>query len=309
MRVHSMLMTGLAVVTAGLVGQAAWAGTCATEKAAAKSIVETAVGAGNFETLVAALQAAGLVETLSGEGPFTVFAPTDAAFAKLPAGTVEALLADVAKLAQILTYHVAPGALMAGDVLKSTTLDTVFGQPLAVAGGDAPTLGGAGIVTADIACSNGVIHVIDTVLLPKNIVEIADGNGMFSTLMAAVAAAGLTDTLRGDGPFTVFAPTDDAFAAIPAETLQALLLPENKEQLTSILTYHVVPGKWTASEVVGVSSLETVNGDTLAIGLKKGEHGEIDAVMLDDARIVATDVIAANGVIHVIDAVVMPSAR
>lgn len=136
-----------------------------------KNIVETAVSAGSFNTLVAAVKAAGLVEVLSGAGPFTVFAPTDETFAKLPAGTLEDLLKpeNKAKLTSILTYHVVAGNVMAADVVKLQTARTVNGQPLAIrAENGKVTVGGARVVNTDIATSNGVIHVIDTVLLPSN---------------------------------------------------------------------------------------------------------------------------------------------
>lgn len=133
-----------------------------------KNIVETAVGAGLFNTLVTAVKAAGLVETLSGPGPFTVFAPTDEAFAKLPAGTVEALLQDKAKLASILTYHVVSGKYMAADVLKMSSMKSVQGQSITISlKNGAPMADSAKIVKTDIVCSNGVIHVIDAVILPK----------------------------------------------------------------------------------------------------------------------------------------------
>ncbi len=132
-------------------------------------IVETAVAAGSFNTLVAAVKAAGLVETLKGAGPFTVFAPTDEAFAKLPKGTVEALLADKAKLTSILTYHVVSGRVMAADVVKLTEAKTVNGQMAKVsAGKDGVMIDGAKVITTDIVTSNGVIHVIDSVILPKD---------------------------------------------------------------------------------------------------------------------------------------------
>lgn len=139
------------------------------DRAAANTIAQVAIDNGNFKTLVAALQAAGLVETLQGAGPFTVFAPTDAAFAKLPAGTVEALLADREKLTAILLYHVVPGRVMAGDIVRANGAKpaTVNGAPLdvMVAGGKV-TVNAANVVAADVGASNGVIHVIDTVLLP-----------------------------------------------------------------------------------------------------------------------------------------------
>jgi uncharacterized surface protein with fasciclin (FAS1) repeats len=139
-------------------------------QAATGNIVETAVAAGDFKTLVAAVKAAGLAETLSGEGPFTVFAPTDAAFAKLPEGTVESLLKpeNKEKLAAILTYHVVPGKVMAADVVKLDSAKTVQGQEVGITTKDGTVMvDGAKVVSADIGTSNGVIHVIDTVILPS----------------------------------------------------------------------------------------------------------------------------------------------
>ena len=136
--------------------------------AAAKDIVDTAIGAGTFNTLVAAVQAAGLVDTLKGAGPFTVFAPTDEAFAKLPAGTVEGLLKEPAKLKDILLYHVVSGKVMAADAMKLTSAPTVLGQPLTIkVEGGKVMINDATVTAADIEASNGVIHVIDTVLLPS----------------------------------------------------------------------------------------------------------------------------------------------
>jgi uncharacterized surface protein with fasciclin (FAS1) repeats len=132
-----------------------------------KDIVDTAVEAGSFNTLARALTEAGLVDTLKGPGPFTVFAPTDAAFAKLPPGTLEALLADKAKLTQVLTYHVVPGKVMAADVAKLSTVRTVQGQPVQIATGPGVRINDANVVKADVEASNGVIHVIDSVILPN----------------------------------------------------------------------------------------------------------------------------------------------
>jgi uncharacterized surface protein with fasciclin (FAS1) repeats len=132
-------------------------------------IVATAVGAGQFNTLVAAVKAAGLVETLQGPGPFTVFAPTDAAFAKLPAGTIESLLTPEAKakLVSVLTYHVVSGKVMASDVVKLTEAPTVQGQKVSIDTTDGVKVNGANVIATDIACDNGVIHVIDAVILPS----------------------------------------------------------------------------------------------------------------------------------------------
>lgn len=141
--------------------------TNTTEITMSKNIVETAIAAGSFSTLVSAVQAADLVETLSGPGPFTVFAPTDAAFAKLPAGTLESLLDDKAKLASILTYHVVAGKVMAADAAKLTSAKTVNGQSITIDASNGVKINNAMVTQADIEASNGIIHVIDTVLLPQ----------------------------------------------------------------------------------------------------------------------------------------------
>ncbi len=272
---------------------------------APKTIVETAVEAGSFETLVAAVEAAGLAETLSGDGPFTVFAPTDEAFAALPEGTVEALLDDIPTLTAILTYHVAPGALSAGDVAGSESIETVFGQAITVDTGDGVRVDGAAVTTADIACSNGVIHVIDAVILPKDLAETAASAGGFGTLLAAAEAAGLMETLKESGPFTVFAPTDEAFAALPEGVVASLLEPENQETLARVLTYHVASGRVKAAEAVELDAIPTIEGGALPVEVDR-EDGEITAVRVGGATVIATDVPALNGVIHVIDSVLLP---
>ena len=280
----------------------------------AKDIVDTAVAAGSFNTLVAAVDAAGLVDTLKGDGPFTVFAPTDEAFAALPEGTVEALLADIPTLSNILLYHVVPGKVMAADVVGLDSADTAAGLPVAISvEGDKVMVGNAQVITTDIETSNGVIHVVDAVILPpadeameedemmaKDIVDTAIAAGSFNTLVAAVDAAGLVDTLKGEGPFTVFAPTDEAFAALPEGTVEALL--EDIPALTNILLYHVVPGKVMAADVVGLDSADTAAGLPVAISV------EGDKVMVGNAQVLTTDVETSNGVIHVVDAVILPPA-
>jgi uncharacterized surface protein with fasciclin (FAS1) repeats len=157
----SKAAAGLAVALAVV------AGTTLTARTAERDIVDTAVSAGSFKTLATALTAAGLVDTLKGPGPFTVFAPTDEAFAKLPPGTLEALLADRAKLAAVLTYHVVPGKVLAADVVKLTEAKTVQGQSVRISTAGGVQVDNARVVQADILASNGVIHVIDSVILPR----------------------------------------------------------------------------------------------------------------------------------------------
>lgn len=266
-------------------------------------IVDTAVADGRFTTLAAALQAAGLVDALKGEGPFTVFAPTDDAFAKLPEGTVEALLADIPALSDILLYHVAEGQLFAADVLALEKIETLQGKSAKISLMDGKAMiDGVEIIITDILTSNGVIHVIDSVIIPqKDIVETAVADGRFTTLAAALEAAGLVETLKGEGPFTVFAPTDDAFAKLPAGTVEDLLKPENLETLKNILLYHVVEGKVMASDVITLESAETVLGQELTVRVEDGK------VYINDAEVIITDIETYNGVIHVIDSVLLPN--
>lgn len=266
-----------------------------------EDLVDVAIGAGSFKTLVAAVQAAGLEETLRGKGPFTVFAPTDDAFAKLPKGTVEALLADPKALANILTYHVLPGNVMAADVKDGLEAVTVQGSSVkfAIHSNGVPAIEGALITATDIKAFNGVIHVIDTVILPpKDIVDTAVEAG-FKTLVAAVQAAGLEDELRGKGPFTVFAPTDAAFAKLPKATLDALLA--DPKALSNILLYHVVSGKVMAVDVKDGLEAATLQGAKVKFAVHSG-----GVVTINDSRITQTDIRVANGVIHVIDTVILP---
>ena len=277
-------------------------------KAQEKDIVDTAVAAGNFQTLAAALTEAGLVDALKGKGPFTVFAPTDEAFAKLPAGTVETLLKpeNRDRLIAILTYHVVEGSLDGKAVVKAGAARTLNGQQLKFGHENGTVSVDKAVVTAaDIRTSNGIIHVIDTVLLPQEatVVGVAGDTGTFKTLIAAVKAAGLAGALMGEGPFTVFAPTDEAFAALPAGTVESLLLEENRGKLKTILEYHVVAGRAFSSDVLAQSELGTLAGIPVAVSSKNG------VARVNESALVATDINASNGVIHVIDRVLLPPEK
>lgn len=272
-----------------------------------KDLVTTAVEAGSFKTLAAALQAAGLVDALKSPGPFTVFAPTDEAFAKLPAGTVETLLKPENKrqLVAVLTYHVVPGKVLAADVVKVKAAATVNGQRVDVkVDGNTVSIDDARVVKTDIACANGVIHVIDKVILPSSdsIPAVATKAGKFQTLLAAAKAAGLVEALSGDQPLTVFAPTDDAFAKLPAGTVESLLKPENKDQLAAILKYHVVAGRVFSSDLLDGADAKTLQGGALSAKVVNGKAS------VNGAGLVMVDIDAANGVIHVIDSVLLPPA-
>lgn len=302
------------------------------------TIVDVAASIDDFSTLVAAVQAAGLVETLSSEGPFTVFAPTNEAFANALEAldlTADELLADTETLTEILTYHVIAGEVDAETAisLDGQTAATVNGADISINVVDGNVvINDATVTTADVMASNGIIHVIDTVLLPPHdgmteemsddmseemsddmseeslgsIVDVAVEAGSFTTLVAAVQAAGLEETLATGGPYTVFAPTDEAFAAaLEALDLTADELLADTETLTSILTYHVIDGEVPASTVVTLDgqSAETLNGASVDITV----DGE--TVMVNDATVVAVDVAADNGIIHVIDTVLLPPSN
>ena len=280
------------------------------------TIVDIAVADGNFSTLVTALQAAGLVETLQGDGPFTVFAPTDEAFAALPEGTVESLLEDPEALKNILLYHVVGAEVLAADAigLNGQDVETMSGKMFKVTvDGENVMINDAKVVATDIVGSNGVIHVIDSVILPpiegeemmeesRSIVDIAVEDGRFTTLVTALQEAELVEALQAKGPFTVFAPTDDAFAALPEGTVEGLLA--DKEALTNVLLYHVVDGKVMAADVIDLDGqeVETLSGDKIMVALD-GEN-----VLINESKVIIPDIEASNGVIHVIDSVLLPPA-
>ncbi len=329
---------------------------------AERNIIENAVNSADHTTLVAAVQAAGLVDTLQGEGPFTVFAPVNAAFEALPEGTVDTLLMpeNVDALTEILTCHVL-GANAMSDVIAGMiadgdgvhTVETLGGCMLEVRSSNGmitltdETGGTATVTIADVVQSNGVIHVIDAVLLPasddaameeempmdtgmnagdnpmvggapmfadKNIIENAVNSADHTTLVAAVQAAGLVETLEGEGPFTVFAPTNAAFDALPAGTVDTLLMEENRDMLTKVLTSHVVAGKISAAELAtmarassdGFHHFKAVSGAALSAQVQPS--GEV--YIFDEsgnARLVSVaDVNQSNGVIHVVDGVLLP---
>jgi uncharacterized surface protein with fasciclin (FAS1) repeats len=284
-----------------------------------QTIVDIAVNDGRFTSLVAALQQAELVDTLSGEGPFTVFAPTDDAFAALPEGTLDSLFADIPALQSVLTYHVVSGKVMAADVVNLDSATTVQGETVDITVQDGNVMvNDANVIITDIEGSNGVIHVIDAVILPPSmaagseeqmmddasmeetpdIVDIAVSDGRFTTLVSALQRANLVDTLKGDGPFTVFAPTDEAFAALPDGTLDSLLA--DVPALTDVLLYHVVPGKVMAADVVNLNSANTVLGQPVNISV------DGSTVKVNESQVIIADIEGSNGVIHVIDAVLIP---
>lgn len=273
------------------------------------SLIETARSAGRFNTLLTAVQTAGLTETLGGKGPFTVFAPTDEAFDALPAGTLDMLLKKENRelLRTVLSYHVVSGMVLAKDAVavakKGGTVTTLAGQRLGVQTlKNGVKIGEASVVQADIVCSNGVIHVVDRVLLPnlQNVVELAVAAGQFQTLAKAIETAGLLEALRAPGPFTVFAPNDAAFAALPAGTVENLLKPENRDSLVAVLKLHVVAGRMFADQVATAKELMTLQGTSLAVVSSEG------TVTVGGAKVLKTDLQARNGVIHVIDRVLLP---
>ncbi|MDD9964646.1 MAG: fasciclin domain-containing protein [Myxococcales bacterium] len=260
-------------------------------------IVDTAVEAGSFTALADALTQAGLVEALQGEGPFTVFAPTDEAFSAFEEanpGVLESLSAE--ELTEILTYHVIAGATVRStDLADGQLAATLAGPVVAVDLTDGVKINGVSVSTADIEAKNGVIHVIDQIIMPPgDIVEVATAAGSFTQLANALDAANLVDTLKGDGPFTVFAPTDAAFEALAA-------VPEG-DALSDVLLYHVLEGIAGPLDLRDGGAAVTAAGAPVLFNLA-------DGAKINDAVISTTNVVANNGVIHVIDAVMLPPTR
>ena len=272
-----------------------------------QDIPTNAQNTGAHDSLVAALSHAGLVSALQADGPFTVFAPTDDAFA---AAGIDLAAFDTdeenATLSDILLYHVVSGAVSSSDVTDGMSAEALNGDDLSFTVSNGTVMvNDATVTSADVMASNGVIHVIDKVLMPPAdlgaIPTVATGTGIHTSLVAAVVQAELLATLHGDGPFTVFAPTDDAFAAAGID-LAALDNDEGKAVLTDILLYHVVAGAVPSSAVTDGLVAAAVNGDDLTFTVGEG-------VMVNDANVVLADVPASNGVIHVIDKVLMPPAE
>ena len=266
-------------------------------------IPTVAQGTGIHDSLVAAVIQAELLSTLQGEGPFTVFAPTDDAFTA--AGVDLAALDNdegKAALTNILLYHVVSGAVPSSAVTDGLVAAAVNGDDLTFTVGEGVMVNDANVILADVMASNGIIHVIDKVLMPPadlvDIPTVAQGTGIHDSLVAAVIQAELLSTLQGEGPFTVFAPTDDAFTAAGVD-LAALDNDEGKAALTNILLYHVVSGAVPSSAVTDGLVATAVNGDDLTFTVGEG-------VMVNDANVILADVQASNGIIHVIDKVLMP---
>ena len=271
-----------------------------------KNIVEVADEAGSFNILIEAAQKAGLAEFLSTENNLTVFAPTDDAFTTLLSDLGLSSLDDIptADLASILTYHVIGAKAMSSDLSTGyfSTLSSFDDNNITMyieTESGVMINNSVSVTTADIEASNGVIHVVDKVILPPTVVNIALANDNFTTLVQAVLKAGLVDALNAEGPFTVFAPTNAAFEALFAQLGVSGIDDLTAEQLTPILLYHVVPGNVVSTELTA-GEVPTLNSNSnLSIDLSSG-------VKINDSEVVAADIQGANGVVHVINKVLVP---
>ena len=308
-----VLVLALSVFTAAIAGAAPVAEF-------EPNIMDIAAADDRFDTLEAAVKAANLADALAAPGNLTVFAPTDDAFAKLPAELINSLLADPSgALTQILLYHVVPGSFGSADVLASASLNTLQGSDLAVSLRDGkPYVNDSQIIITDIQAKNGIIHVIDAVMVPPvslpdtameemsdksglpTIAEIAIADGRFDTLVAALSAAGLAETFLQPGNYTVFAPTDDAFAALPAGTVETLLA-DPQGLLTTILLYHVVGDELSRDQLATDDTVPTLEGRNLVVN-RDGSN----IIDISGAKLLITDIQASNGTIHVIDSVLIP---
>jgi uncharacterized surface protein with fasciclin (FAS1) repeats len=276
-----------------------------------KDIIESAEASGSIPTLIATLNAANLDGTLHGDGPFTVFAPSENAFASLPPNVLEYLLKPANKqiLTNVLLYHVVTGSVLSADLVDGTEVTTLEGSTVGISIEDGIVkINDSTVTTADISTSNGVIHVIDRVLLPDNvslspqdIIGTAVESGSFPTLVAALTAADLVGALQGDGPFTVFAPSENAFASLPPNVLEYLLKPANKQILTNVLLYHVVTGSVLSTDLVDGTEVTTLEGSNVVISIVNG-----GAVNINDSTVTTADISTSNGVILGIDRVLFP---
>ena len=263
------------------------------------SILELATSTSNLSTLVSALQTADLDDTLEGDGPFTVFAPSNAAFDSVQEDLLTAILGDDDTLDDLLTYHVVQGTFRAEDLTDGETLTALNGDILNVTVEDGDVfVEGVRVATADVSASNGVVHIMEGVLLTP--VDIIDAAGLlgFSELASALATAGLVDDLQAAGPFTVFAPTDAAFGNTDTSGLTT-------QQLTNVLLYHVASGALQSGDLSDGQTIQTLLTDqTIGIDID-GSTITIDG---DDANgtVTTADIVVGNGVIHAIDGVLLP---
>jgi uncharacterized surface protein with fasciclin (FAS1) repeats len=268
-----------------------------------QTVVDVIVNSDDHTTLEAAVIAAELDGPLSGDGPFTVFAPTDDAFDLLPMGTVTNLLADpTGDLARILLYHVLGAEVMSASLTDGQIATTLLGQNIDVSiTTDGVFINGAEVSVTDIPASNGVVHVLDAVILPPaaTVVDVVVNSAVHNTLETAVIAAELDDDLSGDGPFTLFAPTDAAFAMIDPDVLNALLADPTGD-LASILLYHTVSGEVLSSDLMNGMIAPTLEGSDIEVTINT------DGVFINDAEVIISDIRTFNGVVHVLDAVLLP---
>ena len=264
------------------------------------NVIDQAKDLGIFTTLLDAVESAGLTNTLKYDGDFTVFAPTDEAFAKLPSGLLESLTTE--QLTEILTYHVLSGEVFADDLMESQAPSALTDEALYITkdGMNVTINGTSSVVTADVDVSNGVIHAIDEVLIPNellNIGQIASKNYDLSTLVGLVSDAGLVQTLESDEPFTLFAPTNAAFDAI-SSTLDGL----TDEQVSEILQYHVVISEDVMDSIEDGQIIETVQSEEITIAI----DGDRSVTINGSANVVTLYLSGTNGVIHIIDEVLIP---
>jgi uncharacterized surface protein with fasciclin (FAS1) repeats len=268
------------------------------------TVYEVVAGSPDHGTLEAAVTTAGLQGALSGPGPFTVFAPTDAAFAALPAGVVDALLADPSgALTDVLLYHVVGASVASGDLTNGQFATTLNGDSVMVTiSGTDVFINNAQVTFADITTDNGIVHVIDMVLMPySTVMDVIAESPDHTTLETALVTAGLDGTLSGPGPFTVFAPTDAAFAALPAGVVDALLA-DPSGALTDVLLYHVVGASVTSGDLTNGQFATTINGDSVVVTISGTD------IFINNAQVTSADIMTNNGIVHVIDAVLIPGS-
>lgn len=275
----------------------------------AQTVVDVVVNSPDHNTLEAAVIAAELADDLSGDGPFTVFAPTDAAFAAIGQETINTLLEDpTGDLADILLHHVVFGVAASDNISDGTQIGNLLGQTLTFAISDAGiTINGANVSVVDIKTSNGVVHVIDAVMLPAPVKTRVDGTIMdvvstspvHTTLNTLITAAQLDDDLSSAGPFSLFAPTDDAIAALPAEVTSALL-DDPTGALADVLLYHALSGVIESDHLSDGLQFSNLAGKNLTVSITD------DGAFINGAKVSVADIFTNNGVVHVIDAVIVP---
>jgi transforming growth factor-beta-induced protein len=299
-RLLAVAVAVIAVVLIAAVVLSSFDANLGSQAASGRTVMQAAQDDGNCTQFVQALNVTGLSGTLNGSGPYTVLAPTDAAFDALNRTSLSGMIKGKANLANVVKFHIVPGEVKDSQLTNNMTMKTLQGsQLLVVKNGTGTYVGGARVLN-ETNCSNGVLMIVDQVLLPRTVADVLAGSADLTMFYLTLVKANLSASLNGPAPFTVFAPLDNAFNATDGDLIRAALDNNDTVTLTKLLTYHIVPYRVAVGYGTASSLLKTVEGSYLDMNV------DGSGTSINGAMVVTQDIICSNGVIHVIDRVLSP---